>query len=147
MMAHLRCRIVNQNIKTPQLAHSVRDQLPAKIFVADITGDCHCFLPFGLDELDDLLSIWFLDRQVVDCNIRTLSSKGNGSGASDAGISTRNERFSTYEPTGTPVACFSVIRPRSHLAGNTRRLLPLGRKRRWGILGRRILFVGLPNPA
>ena len=61
MLPDLRCRVVNQNIKAVQLTHSVRDQLPAKIFVADITGDCDCLPAFGPDELNDFLAIRLFD--------------------------------------------------------------------------------------
>ncbi|MNH25864.1 hypothetical protein D3C79_858880 [compost metagenome] len=117
---YLLARDVHQDVEAAELFVGLVDQFLAERFIFQIARDGHHFTALRLDQLDDFTGVGLLDGQVVEGNVRTFTSKGNGHCPADAGICASNQCLATGQTAEAFVGAFAVVGFGVHVGVQTR---------------------------
>jgi hypothetical protein len=94
---HLVRMVVDKNVNATHLLDCLVNHLLAVLAVRQIGCVCVACLTLLFDELDSLLGVFFLLRQVRDEAVCAFHGVEDSDGASDAGIAAGDERFLALE--------------------------------------------------
>ena len=97
-------------------------------------GKRHRSAPFCFDQLDDLLGVCLLARQIRDRDIRSFAGECDRCRTTDAGVAAGYQRTATAQTTVTDIALLAVVGYGLHLGVEAGNLLRLLRERRTRIL-------------
>ena len=131
--------VVDQDVEAAQFAHRAVDHFAAELLGPKVARNADADAALGLDQLDDLLGVRLLERQVGDGHVGAFPGIGDGRGAAHAGIAPGDQGFAAEQAAGTFVAGLAVVGAGRHVPGESGLRLLLTLEGRLGILGGGIL--------
>lgn len=101
--------VIDQNIKPAQSLLGFCDQLSAEMLIKQIPRDAMNFDAFLCKQMGNVLSIWLFFGEIVNDNMSSLSGHGNSNCATNARITSCDQR-TTADKTAVPfVAMFTAV--------------------------------------
>ena len=134
----LESSIVYQNVEPSQFIDRLLHRITAEIRIAHVTRNQQALASFSFDGVAGLFRIALLFFQVDDGHISTLTRIENGYGPADAGISAGNQSNSVFELVCAFITGSFVPGTRLDFGFQSRMLLVLLRKWRFGFSLRRL---------
>src|SRR5918994_2109885 len=139
---HLVGRIIDEHVYPAELVHGLLDEIPAPVFVGDVSRYSDCLASRVLDGPGRLFGVGLFLFQVGEHDVRALAGEGERDGPSYTGVAARYDGLLAFQLAAPPVGLEAVVGLGLHLPIEAGVLVHLGLLRvlRLRVLLPRVLF-------